>query len=182
MLRWRYAFVAGKDEDRVLTARTVLPRLELVQAYRVISGRDEILQAMTSPSFDPEQQVILETEPRPAPTLFAEKGTATLVDSSAGRLTIEADLPHPAVLLITDVYSNGWRARSLKGSVQQVYKVLPANYVLRAIPLSQGRHRIQLEYAPPGLREGMWMSIVSMVALVFVAGQYVWKKWFRRVK
>ncbi len=182
MLRWRYAFVAGKDEDRVLTAKTVLPRLELVQEYRVISGRDEILQAMASPSFDPEQQVILETEPKPAPMLSAEKGTATLVDSSAGQLTIEADLPHPAILLITDAYSNGWQARPLKGSVQQVYKVLPANYVLRAIPLTQGHHRIYLEYAPPGVREGMWISIVSIVALIFVTGQYVRKKRFRRAK
>ena len=182
MLRWRYAFVADKDKDRILKAKTVLPRLELVQQYRVISGRDEILQAMASPSFDPEQQVILETEPKPAPMPSAEKGTATLVDSSAGQLTIEADLPHPAILLITDAYSNGWHARPLTGSVQQVYKVLPANYVLRAIPLSRGRHRIHLEYTPPGVREGIWISIVSMVALVFVTGQYVWKKRFRRAK
>jgi hypothetical protein len=180
ILRWRYAFVAGKDEDHVLTAKTVLPRLELVQAYRVISGRDEILHAMGSPSFDPEQEVILETEPRPAPTPSAKKGIVTLVDSSAGRLTIVADLPHPAILLITDAYSNGWRARPLKGSEQHVYDILPANYALLAIPLSQGRHSILLEYIPTGFREGMWISLTSLVALVFVAGRDAWMRRVRR--
>jgi hypothetical protein len=180
MLRWRYAFVAGKDEDRVLTAKTALPRLELVQEYRLISGRDEILHAMASPSFDPEQQVILETEPSPVPAPFAEKGTVTLVASSAGRLTIVADLPHPAILLITDAYSNGWRARPLKGSEQRVYKVLPANYVLQAIPLSQGHHRIRLEYLPEGVQAGMWISIVATVGVVFATGHHARKNWFRR--
>ena len=61
MLRWRYAFIPGADADHILTANSVMSRLQLVHEYRVISGRDEIFQAMNSPSFDPRQQVILET-------------------------------------------------------------------------------------------------------------------------
>ena len=143
-----------------------MPHLQLVQEYRVISGRDEILQAMDSPSFDPRQQVILETEPNPAPQPSAEKGTVTLLDSSANQLTVEADLPHPAILLITDAYSDGWRARPLDGSAQHTYDVLPANYVLRAIPLSQGHHHIRIEYAPIGFRVGTWISILSLAGFV----------------
>jgi hypothetical protein len=104
MLRWQYTFLAGKDGDRILSAKSVMPRPVLLQEYRVILGRDQILQAMASPSFDPQQQVILETEPHPAPTPFPENGTATVAESSAGQLTIKADLPHPAILLITDAY------------------------------------------------------------------------------
>ena len=150
MLRWRYAFLANKDGDRVLTGNAVMPQLQLIQEYRAISGRDEILQAMDSPSFDPRQQVILETEPNLVPQPSTEKGTVTLIDSSANQLTVEADLPHPAILLITDAYSNGWRARPLDGSAQPTYDVLPANYVLRAIPLLQGHHHIRIEYRRSG--------------------------------
>ena len=170
MLRWRYAFVPAADEDRVLTAKSVMSRLQLVYQYRVLSGRDEILQTMSFPSFDPRQQVILETEPSPAPTPFAEMGTARIIDSSAGQLTVEADLPHPAILLITDAYSKGWQARPLDGSAQHAYKVVPANYVLQAIPLSQGHHRIRLEYRPAGFRAGVWISLASILGFVCVAG------------
>ncbi len=166
MLRWRYAFLANNDGDRVLTGNAVMPHLQLLQQYRVMSGRDEILQAMDSPSFDPAQQVILETEPHPAPQPSTEKGTVTLIDSSANQLTVEADLPHPAILLITDAYSNGWRARPLDGSAQHIYDVLPANYVLRAIPLSPGHHHIQIEYAPIGFRVGTWISILSLAGFI----------------
>jgi hypothetical protein len=178
MLRWRYAFLAGKDGDHIITANSVMPRLQLLQEYRVLSGRDAVFQVMASPSFDPRQQVILETEPSPAPTPFADKGMATVIDSSAGELTVEANLPHPAILLITDAYSNGWRARPLEGSAQHEYQVLPANYVLRAIPLSQGHHRIRLEYSPLAFRVGAWVSIVSMTGFVFLAGHHVRKNWF----
>jgi hypothetical protein len=175
MLRWRYAFLANKDGDQILTGNAVMPHLQLVQQYRVISGRDQILQAMDSPSFDPRQQVILETEPNPAPQPSTEKETVTLIDSSANQLTVEADLPHPAILLITDAYSDGWRAHPLEGSVQHTYDVLPANYVLRAIPLSQGHHHILIEYKPVGFRVGKWISIASVFGFVFVSVYYLWK-------
>jgi hypothetical protein len=176
MLRWRYAFLANKDGDRVLTGNATMPHLQLVQQYRVMSGRDEILQAMFSPSFDPRQQVVLETEPNPVPQPSADKGTVTLVDSSANQLTVEADLPRPAILLITDAYSNGWRARPFADSVQNTYDVLPANYVLRAIPLSQGHHHILIEYAPIGFRVGTWISILSLVGFIFGSALYVRKR------
>jgi hypothetical protein len=175
MLRWRYAFISDKDGDRILTAKSFMPRLQLLQECRVIHGRDAIFQAMTSPTFDPQQQVILETEPTPAPTPFAEKGTASIVDSSAGQLTVEADLPHPAILLITDAYSNGWRAQPLEGSAQRAYQVLPANYTLQAVPLSAGHHRIQLEYLPAAYQKGKWITLVSLLAFALGTGCYARK-------
>lgn len=180
MLRWRYAFVSAKAGDRVLTATAVMPHLQLVHDYQVIAGRNNILHAMDSPSFDPQQQVILESQPSPAPTRFPELGTAKIVDSSASQLTVEADLPHPAILVITDAYSDGWRARPLKGSVQAVYQVMPANYVLRAIPLSQGHHHIQIEYWPMALQWGMWISLAALAALVVATGFHVRKSWPQR--
>ena len=175
MLRWRYAFLADKNGDRILTTKSSMPRLQLLQEYRVIHGRDAIFQAMTSPTFDPQQQVILETEPTPAPTFFSEKGTASVVDSSPGQLTVEADLPHPAILLITDSYSNGWRAEPLAGSAQPAYQVLPANYALQAVPLSAGHHHIHLEYLPAAYQKGKWISLISIIGFLFGAGYYARK-------
>jgi hypothetical protein len=171
MLRWRYAFLPTEEGDRLLTAPGVMPRLQLIHEYRVINGRDDIFQAMAAPNFDPQQQVILETDADPAPMPFAEKGTAQIMNSSANQMIIEADLPHPAILLITDAYSNGWRARPLPGSAQHAYQVLPANYVLRAIPLSQGHHRIRLEYLPAAFQVGKWISITSILAFGIAAWQ-----------
>jgi hypothetical protein len=168
ILRWRYVFPPDENADPLLAGKIILPRLQLVQQYRTISDRDEILRAMDSPSFDPRGWVILESEPNPAPRPFAEIGTVRLLDQSANQLTVEADLPHPAILLITDAYSNGWRARPLDGSAQRRYDLLPADYVLRAIPLSEGHHHILIEYAPLGFRIGVWVSALSLFAFLVV--------------
>lgn len=176
MLRWRYAFLAGEDGDRVLTGTTIMPRFQLIQEYTVISDRDRIFQTMDSPAFDPRRQVILESPPQPAPQPFAEKGTVALHELSANQLIVEADVPHPAILLITDAYSNGWRARPLAGSVQRAYDVLPADYVLRAIPLSPGRHFIRIEYAPVGFLVGRWITAVSLSSLVIAVALYARRK------
>ncbi len=42
--------------------------------------------------------------------------------------------------------------------------MLPANYVLRAIPLGAGTHRLRLEYCPRGFRVGVWVSVAALAA------------------
>jgi uncharacterized membrane protein YfhO len=91
-------------------------------------------------------------------------------------LTIEAELPQPAILLITDIYREGWFAKSLPGSDQATYEIMPANYILRAIPLSAGKHRLLVEYAPPAFRVGVWVSLASIMLYL---GLGIW--WWRHV-
>ncbi len=80
-----------------------------------------------------------------------------------------ADLPQPAILLLTENYATGWRALPLEGSAQSTYRILPANYCLRAIPLAAGKHHILVEYAPAGWRIGRWVSLLGLGAYA-VAG------------
>jgi hypothetical protein len=162
MLRLRYVF--GEHGNELETAEAPIPpmpHLQLVANYRVLQGRDAIFDALRSDTFDPTREVILESEPEPRPSPSESPGTATLVESSTDTLTIEADLAQPSILLITDVYTPEWRAISLPGSVQSKYQLLPGNYVLRAVPLAAGHHRLRVEYAPCGFAIGKWISIVS---------------------
>ena len=117
-------------------------------------------------SFDPREIVVLEGPPRPPPSPAARPGEIRLLDESTDHMTLEVDAPDAAILLITDSYASGWRARALPGSVQSDYWLQPANYTLRAVPLAAGRHRLVVEYAPTAFRAGKWVS--SLSALVFL--------------
>ncbi|MDQ3813348.1 MAG: hypothetical protein M3347_05300 [Armatimonadota bacterium] len=183
MLRCRYAFVPADNNPETATVRTIevqdiLPRLLLVHDYAVVEGRERIFNALNASAFDPRRQVILETTPEPKPVQAKPpdskaSGKLRLVDSSTDHLTIEAELPRPAILLITDSYSSGWRAVALPDSVQQNYELLPANYVLRAIPLAAGRHHLRVEYAPLAFQVGKWVSLVSLLLYVTLLGWYL---------
>jgi hypothetical protein len=165
MLRCRYVLTPERDGAvRRLEFDDVLPRLLLVRQARVLHGRDAILAAMNEPTFDPGREVILETAPEPAPSPEG-RGTVRVLDESTDHLTIEAELSVPAILLITDSYARGWRARALDGGAQQEYRVLPANWCLRAVPLAAGTHRIVLEYVPRGWVAGCWISGIATAGL-----------------
>jgi hypothetical protein len=135
-----------------------LPRVLLVSGYQVAAGREAIFAAMNAGGFDPRQTVILEEQPAPSPVASADAGSVRVVRQSTDDLELEADLKQPAIMVITDCWTPSWRARALADSVQSSYRVLPANYTLRGIPLAAGHHHLVLEYAPAGYITGMWIS------------------------
>ena len=175
MFRLQAEFVPENGRLDVYETTNHLPRLLLVQRCRVLTGRDEIFTALTNAAFNPREEVILETEPEPRPVPSPDAGVVRLVDSSTDRLTIEADVKSPSLLLVTDAYAKGWRAKALPGSAQTRYQVMPANYCLRAIPLSAGHHSLQLEYSPSGFRLGRWVSLISFAVFLMMAGLCVFK-------
>jgi hypothetical protein len=173
MLRLKYvvAFEANRMTILPVPAEP-LRRLELIGAYQVRHGREEILQALAAPSFDPRREVVLEEEPRPAPAGAAHPGRAAVVREGTDFVDIEADLGAAAVLLITDAWTPGWRAVSQEGAAR--YELVPANYALQAVALGPGHHRLRLEYAPGAFRAGAAISLLAWAAWGAAAGM-LWR-------
>ena len=151
ILRCRYLFQPKDDQIEVRTIPDILPRLQLVQEWIVLDDRDQILNTIGSPTFNPRKVVVLEQTPTPAPVGAEVQGIARVTESSTDHLVIEASLSAPSILLITDNYSRGWRSWALPGSVQQTYTVLPANYTFMAIPPVGRNPSIAPGVSPGGL-------------------------------
>jgi len=119
-----------------------------------------------APSFDPARQVNPRIRPGPCAGAGGEPRSrgGGESESDTDRLVIRADTPAPAILLVTDDYAAGWRARPLPGSVQSRYDVMPANYCLRAMPLKAGHHEIMMEYRPKALPDRAVISIAAACA------------------
>ena len=150
-----------------------LPHILLVDGWRRIDHRNDILAALNAPSFDGSKTVILESDPEPVPVSGLEPpGNARLLGTTTDSLTISADASRPELLLVTDSYSRYWRAVALKGSSQSKYQVMPADYAIMAVPLGPGHHLLRLEYAPSGWLIGRWISLAS--ALLYIAAIIWW--------
>jgi uncharacterized membrane protein YfhO len=128
-----------------------------------------MFSTLTATNFHVEEEVILESQPEPAPQPARESGTVRMLDSSTDYLTIEADAGTPCLLLVTDAYSRGWRALALPDSSQTRYQIMPANYCLRAIPLAAGHHHLRMEYSPAGFRIGKLVSIAAWPVFIALA-------------
>ncbi len=167
MLRVRHVFYVT-DRARVTTLPDPMPRLGLIRDWRVVSP-DEALGAMARHDFDPRRTVLLETPPDPAPSPGPSGGVARVLRSTTDELEIEADLAAPAILLVTDPWAEGWRVTPLSPGPQPAYRLQPADYVLRAVPLAAGRHHLLLHYEQSGLLLGAVLSLTSLVGLVAAA-------------
>ncbi len=173
----RVARVVPPDEAApIMTIDDHMARFVLVRDYVVAEDREIAFAAIEQASFDPWRTVVLEQQPTPIPSGDAEEVAIGVTDESVNGLTVELKLTRPAILLMTDSYDRGWRARGLTGSSQWQYDVMPANVALRAVPLGAGVHRIRLEYAPLSFRIGQWVSVAMAALLAIVAGMAVRKR------
>jgi len=178
LVRFGVDFVPNQNQPgafHLIYATQLQPRAQLVSNYQVLSGRDAIFTALIKDDFNPAKIVYLESEPTPRPQSDGLTGKVKVSDITSDSLTIEADAPSCTLLLITDLYSRDWRARALDGSVQTHYDVLPADYIVRAIPLAAGHHHLVVEYAPPSFRLGGRIS--GMAWLAWITGlAWTWKR------
>jgi hypothetical protein len=152
-----------------------MARLNLIDNYSVVNSADESLQAIRNSAFDPYKTAVLERQPNiksNPDTSVDSAGTTEVAVLSTDQLEIKATLTRPAVLLITDAYSRGWRAKPIGSSQQSTYEIIPANHALMAIPLSQGSHHFLLEYWPKALTLGLLIS--SLATLVYVGAAIVY--------
>ena len=161
MLRFRYAFVPTSEGIRVMESPIPpLPRVLLVSDEKVLAGRNALFSAMHDPSFNPSETVLLESEPEPLPESGAT-GSARLIADLPNELMIEADTDKPTLLLITDLYDHSWHVEALPDSAQQSYHLMPADYILRAVPLAAGHHHLQVVYAPTAFPIGIGISVIA---------------------
>jgi len=164
----------GEDYD-IYSTNAHLTQVLLVDNWKVIKDRDEIFKAVSDPGFQADKEVVLEKSPqldRLPDSPRISSGKIKINKSSNNSLEISAVLQRPAVMVITDPYAKGWRALDLTGTPGRRYEVMPANYVLQAVPLSAGEHNIRIEYAPLSFRIGKTISIIGLL-LFAIAGSFV---------
>ncbi|PWU09645.1 MAG: hypothetical protein C5B50_26970 [Verrucomicrobia bacterium] len=178
MLRLRFMFGRSHGEFAWREGKSYLPHVLLVQKYRVLSDPAQAISAVTNETFNAREEVILESQPDPAPqgSASGEVGSASITASTSDLLTVSAEVKAPSILLIADNYVDGWHARPLQVSQgigeQREYRIMPANHCFCAIPLAAGRHLFVLEYLPREFVLGKKISILS--AAVFLALVMIW--------
>ncbi len=139
-----------------------LPRALLVPRG-VVVPRSALLPALLNVGFDPRETVLLEEGPGlEAPGTLARRGIVKVLRRRPGRLALETRADHPAVLTIQQAWEAGWTA-TVDGRNAPVAR---ADLAFQAIRLDKGRHVVELEFRPRGLREGGLLALAGLLGLV----------------
>ena len=157
------ATIPGLFEDpiQVRVVPDTLPRTFVVGGVRTADSWEDALEALLDPAFEPRHEVLLSTgDVRRAPPGFS--GTSRILEETADRVRIEAELSSHGHVVLVDGYDPGWRA-SVDG---RPASVLRANVAFRAVAVSAGRHVIEMVYRPPLTMAGLVLSGISLLLIV----------------
>ena len=174
ILSWRRLPGAGLDliYDRgpfVYFNRRALERAYVVPAAAFVRSGEEAFAVMESDSFDPREAVVIEgAGPRDfqlaGPGHRGVKAKPEIRKYSDNEVVIEVDMPYNGFLVLSDSYYPGWHAED-NGEEAGIYR---ANYLVRAVYLEKGRHRVRFIYRPVTFRYGLIISIATLAVIVLL--------------
>jgi hypothetical protein len=162
----------------VLRNQRALPRAWLVAEAEAVKEDDALArirgESESTKPFDPRRTALLEVHPHelsalpggPAPP----ESSARVVNYEPNRLVIQTRAPTATVLVLSEIFYPGWEA-TVDG---QRVNIQVANYLLRAVLLPAGEHRVEMRYVAPAARSG---GIISIATLCLLAGLaiYSWR-------
>lgn len=169
MLNARY-FMAGSSKNAVLVNANALGNAWLVNEIEPVNSADEELAAVCD--FQPQDVAIIDVSRFEQPTVDRNaRGNIELVNRTPNELTYKAEVTGNTLAVFSEIYyPRGWKA-TVDG---EPVEILRANYVLRALPLSEGLHEIGFSFEPKSYSLGSTISLIGniLVVLIFLGG--VW--------
>ena len=146
-----------------------LPRAFLVRRARAEPDGDAAFDAVTQPAFDPAEEAVLETDA--LPPLAPGDGSVTVTATAPGAVDVAVETRGAALLVVSQTFFPGWRA-AVDGVSAPVER---ADYVLMAVAIPSGAHRVTLRYRPLAALAGGALSLVgAAAALALVCAPRRW--------
>lgn len=164
------------DQEQVFESRSglkvyrnpgALPRTWIVHEAYAIGGAGEIDAALHGPAADPRKKAFLRG---PAPQLesCAALESSRMLERSANRVVIEANLRCRGMVILGETYAPGWAA-SVDGRAAPVHEVCT---LLRGVVAEAGTHRIVLSYRPKSVYTGAALTGLGLLG----AALLLWRK------
>lgn len=162
----KYAVAMTDSGYKLLKSPTkVMPQAVLVNNAKIVPDLDEHIRYLKEADFDPQKQVLLEKE-APGHTLpqpkTADSGQVTITEYHPNRIELEAVSQTNTYLVLSELFYPGWHAYIDNKEVP----ILKADFLLRAIPLTAGRHSIVFTYRPMSFIVGAAISLTTLLLTI----------------
>jgi hypothetical protein len=145
----------------------VRPRATLVYNSQVLLTDSTVRHRLFDESIAHNE--VLFTKGKTTPPLLSDTGAweaARIVHSSNNEVTIEANPSRPAYLVLSDTYYPGWKCL-VDGKESTIYR---ANFAMRAVYLSSGKHQLVFRFEPTSFAIGKWISIITLCCMAVSFG------------
>jgi hypothetical protein len=156
-------------ETKTLGLReTHRPRAFLVSGAEVVEKKEEILDALIKPGFDPAQIVLLEKGtpevklPRSGKESRPNLGTVSIVSYRPDSIALSVHSISAALLFLSEVYYPGWKAY-VDG---QATEILRGNYLFRVLEVPEGQHEVRIVFDPWTTKAGTGITLLTLLLIL----------------
>ncbi len=176
MLNTKYFIVPGPDKKpQAQHNPAALGNAWFVEDIKMVNSADEEIEALNN--FDPLSTAIVHKE-------FADyignfdpqkAGTIKLTKYLPDELEYESDAPSDQLAVFSEVWYGpnlGWKAYIDGKSAEHIR----ANYILRAMKIPAGKHKIKFEFKPKSRETGKMISLISSLIVLAMMGFAVYKE------
>lgn len=146
-----------------------IPRAKMFYDVKVLQGDTTIRQYMESPEFDYRKTLVIEKIPS-GMTLPDLKDTSNQIKSDVkitnyglNEFSLDVETFENGFLFLSEVYYPAWNAY-IDGMQTEV---LRADYCLRAIYLTKGKHKVEYKYESSTFSTGWKVSLTSIILIAF---------------
>ena len=149
------------------------PRCRMVYDYAVETDENKILPTLYDTAFDHRRTVILEEKPDcvidtgKTDTLW----TCAIESYGLNRIDMRVATAKSGLLVLSEIHYPSWKA-TIDGRAAALYR---ADYALRAIPVSAGRHTVSCYFSPEIFNKGLFLSLLFLLVTLGLGAWGVWK-------
>jgi hypothetical protein len=166
--RWRH-LVKGRHFDIYENSR-VLPRAWMTSEVEVLPEASmlQVIRTGVLPNgskWDPLRTALVESPLANEPTRPGEPGHVSVTSYRANRIQLETQTNATSFLVLSETDYPGWRAY-VDG---QSTEIIRTNYALRGLLVPAGKHEITLVYRPSSVLAGLFVSLLTLAGLVWIA-------------
>jgi len=170
--KWKPVYDDG--EAQILRNENALPRAWLVAEAESVDGEDALDRIRgEGQAFDPRRTALLEIQPGNLPALpggpISASASARLLDLENNQAVIETAAETASVLVVSEINYPGWVA-TIDGTPAPIHT---ADFLLRAVVLPAGSHRVEMRYTAPAARNGVMISVFT---ILLIAGLVVFER------
>jgi hypothetical protein len=124
-----------------------LPRAKLYSGWQVDTNDQDVLDQLFSPSFNPNQSMLVSDEIPPAATtagINQNAGSVDFASYSPKDIVLKSDAHSPTVLLLNDHFDPNWNVL-VDGRRKPL---LRCNFIMRGVYLTTGAHTVEFRFQP----------------------------------
>ena len=144
-------------------------RVKLFGAFEVEPDGKAYLEKIADSSFDYGNVLVLMEEPQfdgPAPTEGTPQGNAEFTRVSDHEIKINVETDRPSLVYVAETWHPFWEA-TVDGKDARIYR---ADLAMRAVYVNAGNHEIRMTYESPPIRNGRWVTLISLLILAAAVG------------